>query len=84
MPAILYVCEPVFNKTSYHWKTPAPAQTLPAPEVEAPPEGGAKPLPIPEAERTEGPSPEREGVGEPVKKKKIRRGKKEKTPAGVK
>ena len=24
MPAVLYVCEPVFNKTTLHWRTPAP------------------------------------------------------------
>ena len=26
MPAVLYVCEPVFNKTTLHWRTPAPPQ----------------------------------------------------------
>ena len=26
MPAVLYVCEPVFNKTSLHWKPAAPAK----------------------------------------------------------
>ena len=31
MPAVLYVCEPVFHRTSLHWKTPAP---LPAPVEE--------------------------------------------------
>ena len=24
MPAVLYVCEPVFSKTTLHWRTPAP------------------------------------------------------------
>ncbi|MBP3486584.1 MAG: hypothetical protein J6J81_07045, partial [Oscillospiraceae bacterium] len=23
MPAILYVCEPLFNRTSLHWRTPS-------------------------------------------------------------
>lgn len=43
MPAILCVCEPVFNKTSWRWKTPDPVPALPASEVET--------LPAPEEER---------------------------------
>ena len=39
MPAILCVCEPLFNKTSWHWRTPdpVPEKTLPVPEEELPP-----------------------------------------------
>ena len=28
LPAILYVCEPVINKTSLHWRVPAPTKEL--------------------------------------------------------
>ena len=64
MPAILCVCEPLFNKTSYHWKTPDPSPTLPEPaSTESLPEA-ADPLPetaptesLPEASSTE-PLPE--------------------------
>lgn len=36
MPAILCVCEPLFNKTCFRWKTPVPvpAEPLPAPAEE--------------------------------------------------
>ena len=45
MPAILCVCEPLFHKTSWRWRTPDPApalpgsetETLPAPAEELPP-----------------------------------------------
>ena len=43
MPAILCVCEPVFNKTSWHWKTPDPAPALPGSEREALPTAEAPP-----------------------------------------
>ena len=64
MPAILCVCEPLFNKTSYHWKTPDPSPALPEPaSTESLPEA-ADPLPetaptesLPEASSTE-PLPE--------------------------
>ena len=39
MPAILCVCEPVFNKTSWHWKTPDPVPALPEAEEAALPAG---------------------------------------------
>jgi len=86
MPAVLYVCELMFNKTCYHWKTPDPAPTLETEallkgEREALPESGTEPLSVPETERTEAPSPESE---ETERKKRARKGKKEKTPAGVK
>ena len=43
MPAILCVCEPIFNKTSWHWKTPDPAPALPGSEREALPTAEAPP-----------------------------------------
>ena len=66
MPAVLYVCEPVFNKTTLHWRTPAPkkesrtakalksaAGKLPArKEQDTLPENGeAQPETVPEAEK---------------------------------
>ena len=97
MPAILCVCEPVFNRTSYRWKTPDPhpADPLPAPETaeplpareepEALPVGTAEALPageeIPEEKQGEGEE------GSPEKRAEgSRKGKPSgsKTPAGVK
>jgi len=66
MPAVLYVCEPAFNKTTLHWRTPAPkkesrtakalksaAGKLPArKEQDTLPENGeAQPETVPEAEK---------------------------------
>ena len=66
MPAVLYVCEPVFNKTTLHWRTPAPkkesrtakvlksaAGKLPTrKEQDTLPENGeAQPETVPEAEK---------------------------------
>jgi len=48
MPAILCVCEPLFNKTSWHWRTPDAAPALPSLEKEALP--GAEDPPAPEGE----------------------------------
>ena len=66
MPAILCVCEPVLNKTSYHWKTPDQAAPLPlAPPVEEAP----KALEAPEtAEAPEAPAASAEQSKKPEKK----------------
>ena len=73
MPAVLYVCEPVFNKTTLHWRTPAPkkesrtakalksaAGKLPARKEQntLPENGEAQPETVPEAEK----DPERDTV----------------------
>ena len=83
MPAILYVCEPVFNKTSYHWKTPDPvptAETLPAPaEGEALPAAEAEALPAVEGEVLPA-----DGAKPAKKKARKKHAAREKTPAGVK
>nr|WP_325178742.1 MMPL family transporter [uncultured Oscillibacter sp.] len=50
MPAILCVCEPLFNKTSYHWKTPDPVPALPTSEEETLPAAETEALPAPEGE----------------------------------
>ncbi len=65
LPALLYVCEPLFNVTSLHWRTaPAPqavkAET-PLPisqdvETETPPSAAEAALPAPETDKTETPS----------------------------
>ena len=67
MPAILCVCEPLFQKTSYRWKTPDPVpagEALPAGETPPAPESapGAEAVPeaLPGAEAES--APEAEGV----------------------
>ena len=40
MPAVLCVCEPIFSKTSWHWKTPLPPSE----------NGGGKPAPEKDSE----------------------------------
>ena len=50
MPAILCVCEPLFQRTSYHWKTPDPAPVLPGPEKETLPPAETEALPASEGE----------------------------------
>ena len=47
MPAILCVCEPLFNKTSWHWRTPDPVPGLPALQTLSAP--GGEPAASPEA-----------------------------------
>ncbi len=48
MPAILLVCEPLFQKTSYRWKTPEPAPALSGSEKEMLPAAETKTLPASE------------------------------------
>ena len=85
MPAILLVCEPVFNKTSWRWKTPDPvptAEPLPAPAAEALPAGETEALPAGDAQPAEAlPEGEAKAVRKKPRKKHAAR---ERTPAGVK
>ena len=73
MPAVLYVCEPVFSKTTLHWRTPAPKKEsktakalkaasgkLPARKDKAQPEADMSQPDAAPASQTEEPSEEQE------------------------